>query len=121
DEMRAHGSARLKGLGVRLLLGGAALVIPAVAMINQQGPWPLLVPLALVIGGLVAIIAGATMTVLSDQGAMAAAQWRGYRQHLKDIARARGDGQPSALPPRSLVYAVALGLAMQWSRYLKRH
>lgn len=121
DEMRASGSARLKGLGVRLLLGGAVLVIPAVAMINQQGPWPLLVPLALVIGGLVAIIAGATMTVLSDQGAMAAAQWRGYRQHLKDIARARGDGQPSALPPRSLVYAVALGLAMQWSRYLKRH
>src|SRR6185437_11425900 len=106
DEMRAHGSARLKGLGVTLLLVGAVLVIPAVAMIDQQGPWPLLVPLALVIGGFVAIIAGATMTVLSDQGAMAAAQWLGYRQHLKGIAKGRGAAQPSVLPPRSLVYAV---------------
>lgn len=121
DEMRANGSARLKGLGITLLLGGAVLVIPAVAMINQQGPWPLLVPLALVIGGLIAIIAGATMTVLSDQGAAAAAQWIGYRQHLKDVAKGRGDAEPSVSPPRSLVYAVALGLAAQWSRYLKRH
>jgi Predicted membrane protein (DUF2207) C-terminal domain/Predicted membrane protein (DUF2207) N-terminal domain len=121
DEMRANGSSRLKGLGVTLLLTGFVLVIPAVAMINQQGPWPLLVPLALVIGGLVTIIAGATMTVLSDQGVMAAAQWLGYRQHLRDMARGRDDAQPSTLPARTLVYAVALGLAPQWSRYLKRH
>src|SRR6185312_5409340 len=64
---------------------------------------------------------GATMTVLSDQGTLAAAQWLGYRQHLKDTAKGRGDATPSVLPPRSLVYAVALGLAPQWSRYLKRH
>jgi hypothetical protein len=90
-------------------------------MINQQGPWPLLVPLALVIGGLIAIVAGATMTVLSDQGTLAAAQWLGYRQHLKDVAKGGRDAPSAVLPPRSLVYAVALGLAPQWSRYLKRH
>src|SRR6185312_13272517 len=47
--------------------------------------------------------------------------WLGYRQHLKDVAKGGRDAPSPVLPPRSLVFAVALGLASQWSQYLKRH
>jgi hypothetical protein len=120
DETRAAAARRLKVVGLSLLLGGATLVIPAAVLLNQYGQWPLLVPLALVVGGLVGIIAGATTVVLSEQGIASAARWRGYRQLLKNIATDRAPGQ-SLSADRSLAYAVALGLAPQWSRYLKRH
>jgi uncharacterized membrane protein HdeD (DUF308 family) len=121
DETRAAAARRLKVVGLSLLLGGATLVIPAAVLLNQYGQWPLLVPLALVVGGLVGIIAGATTVVLSEQGIASAARWRGYRQLLKNIATDRAPRQSTLSADRSLVYAVALGLAPQWSRYLKRH
>jgi hypothetical protein len=121
DEMRMSGARQLKTLAVTLLVGGLLLVIPALAFIEQQGPWPLLVPLALVIGGVGGLVAWATLVELSDQGVASAARWQGYKSHLKEIAAGRGTDQPTDVPPRTLIYAVALGLAPQWARYLKRH
>jgi hypothetical protein len=121
DETRASGARQLKTLALTLFLGGVILVIPASVLIEQQGPWPLLVPLALAMGAVVALIAWAGVVVLSDQAVMDAARWQGYKRHLKQIASSRGADQPTVVPPRTLVYAVALGLAPQWSRYLRRH
>ena len=114
DEMRMSGARQLKTLALTLLVGGLVLVIPALVFIEQQGPWPLLVPLALVIAAVVAFIAWATLVVLSDQAVASAARWQGYKRHLKQMASGRGTDQPTVVPPRTLVYAVALwaGAAM---------
>jgi hypothetical protein len=120
SDERLPSTSRLKGTGMGLLLGVAVLAIPAAFLINRYAQWPLLVPLAMVVGGLAGIIAGATTVVLSDYGMISAARWRGYRQALKNVAADRQPIQPTFEPSRALVYAVALGLAPQWSRYLKR-
>ena len=76
-------------------------------------------PLGLVVAGIVGCIAAATITPLSDQGLVEAARWRGFKRHLKTIASRRYDGGAD-VPPRWIVYAIAAGLAYQWSRLLKR-
>ena len=100
DETRASGARQLKTLALTLFLGGVILVIPAIALIERQGPWPLVVPLALAIGAVVALIAWAGVVVLSDQAVMDAARWQGYKRHLKQIAqrprRRSADGRASA-------------------------
>ena len=100
DEMRTSGARQLKTLALTLFLGGVILVIPAIALIEQQGPWPLVVPLALAIGAVVAFVAGPALCVLSDQAVMDAARWQGYRRYLKQIAseprRQSADGRASA-------------------------
>jgi hypothetical protein len=45
--------------------------------------------------------------------------WRAYQRHLKDVARDRA--QPRETPSRLLPFAVALGLAAAWSKFLKQH
>jgi hypothetical protein len=52
---------------------------------------------------------------------MAAAQWRGFKRHLKSLAAARDDRGGAVVPTRWIVYGIAIGLAHQWSRYLKKH
>ena len=120
DEPRTVAASRLKMVGLTLLIGGAMLVIPAVMLVNVYGQWPLMIPLAIGLGGFAAIIAGATMVVLSETGLIRAARWRGYRRSLKNIAADREPEHVAFEPSRALIYAVALGLAAQWSRYLKR-
>ena len=70
DETRASGARQLKTLALTLFLGGVILLIPAIALIERQGPWPLVVPFALAIGAVVALIAWAGVVVLSDQAVM---------------------------------------------------
>jgi Predicted membrane protein (DUF2207) len=121
DETRYLVAQRLKKMGFMLLLGGIASAMPIAAMVERFGPWPLLIPLAIALGGLAGIIAGATTAVLSSDGAMRAARWRGFRRYLKSVAADDRADVASSSPSRFVVYAVALGLARPWSRLLKRH
>ena len=61
-----------------------------------------------------------SLTPLSNEGSRRAEAWRAYQKQLKAIAR-----DESRVPPlprsRLLPFAVALGLAGAWSRYLKHH
>ena len=103
-----------------LIAAGVGAVGVAPLIPNYQG-WPFLLPLAVALAGIIGVVMAAATTPLSDTGLMQSAGWRGFRRYLKDVADARdGDGR---MPVQSLwiVYAIALGLAHQWSRYLKKH
>jgi len=121
DPSRKAVRDRLLVMGIGLLLGGAVLAIPIALLVDRYGPWPLLVALGVAVAGLSGIILSATTTALSNEGLIRAARWRGFKRHLK---KAMSDRRSPGDPPfasRDLSYAIALGLAMQSSRYLKRH
>jgi hypothetical protein len=102
-----------------LLLVAGGLGIPASAvLVDRFGPWPLLVPAAVVFVGIVSGIFVAATTPLSDEGLRRAARWRAVRAYVKAVSRgdqvAAADTRPSLLP-----FVVAAGLASAWGKYLK--
>ena len=100
---------------VLIAVAGAIAVIP---FIGRFGPWPLLIPAALLAVGLASLIVGATITVLSDEGVRRARRWRDYRKYLRLVAGGKKPALGGSLV-RSLPYAVALGLASAWAKFLE--
>jgi hypothetical protein len=121
DPARKRVRDRLTFVSVGLLLVAGAGCIAAAPFIPRFEGWPFLVPLGLAISAFVGMIMTATMTPLSDQGLIESARWRGFRRHLKSLATTHGDRGEAGVPPRWIVYAIAIGVGHQWSRYLKKH
>jgi hypothetical protein len=111
---------RFMVVSVGMLFAALACAIAAAALIPRYEGWPFLLPLALAACAITGLVMAATMTPLSDAGLLEGARWRGFKRHLKELASHRGEGT-AAVQSRWIVYAIALGLSAQWSRYLKKH
>ena len=118
DEGRWGLRRRYRVAAVAVVLIAAAGAIAVIPFIGRFGPWPLLIPAALLAVGLASLIVGATITVLSDEGVRRARRWRDYRKYLRLIAGGKKPALGGSLV-RSLPYAVALGLASAWAKFLK--
>lgn len=118
DRMRARG--RFLGFSIAFLSLAAVLIIPAIFLTRQYEGWPFLVPAAVAAVAIVGFIIYGALTPLSNEGIRRAARWRAYQKHLKDVARERVQ-LTSESPARVLSFAVALGLAGVWSKYVKNH
>lgn len=120
DIARCDARDRTKAAGIAFLFVGMFGYLASAVFVADYGGWVFLVPLGALIAGIVGVIVGASMTPLSDEALVEAAGWRGYRATLKARASGRGEDTPP-VSSRSIVYGVALGLAYQWSRFLRRH
>ncbi|CAN5469910.1 hypothetical protein BH23ACI1_BH23ACI1_02580 [soil metagenome] len=121
DDARKRVRNRFARLGTVLILIAALLPLPLVLLLEDAfGLWPLLVPLGLGLGGIVALIAHAAHTPLSNEGLRRARYWRGFREYLRDVT-GNDAAPPADSHERLLAYAVALGLATRWAKYLKDH
>ena len=116
--MRAR--ARFLGFSIAFLILAAMLIVPAIFLTRQYEGWPFLVPAAVAAVAIVGFIIHGALTPLSNEGIRRAARWRAYQKHLKDVARERVQ-LASESPARVLSFAVALGLAGAWSKYVKNH
>lgn len=105
--------------GCLILAGAAAIALSFV--VDRFGPSLMLIPAALGLVGVAALISFAAHTPLSNDGVRRAHEWRGFRQYLRDVARDRQPSPADAEVRRLLPYAIALGLAHSWSSYLKKH
>jgi hypothetical protein len=107
----------IAGIGV-----GAAGFLPAALLVSRMGPAPLLIPAAIVLGSLVGLAIGRSITPLSDRGLQEAARWRAFDRTLRAAARSR-DGRGPA--PSQLLewvgYATALGAGAAVAKHLKAH
>jgi hypothetical protein len=121
DPSRKAVRDRLTTVSVVMLMAAGLGSVGASALIPRYQGWPFLLPLGLALAGIVGVVLAAATTPLSDTGLMLGARWRGFRRHLKGLADAREGGGRMPVPSRWIVYAMALGLAHQWSRYLKKH
>ena len=104
-----------------LWLAGLGLVglVPAVLLTSRFGGWPLLIPCTIFVLALCSVFFAASITPLSNEGVRRGHRWRAYRKHLQAVAagkqRASGTSVSTVLP-----YAVALGLASAWAKFLKQ-
>ena len=118
DEGRNAVRRRYQFTGAALMIAGAISVMLMAFLVQEHGGWPMVVPAALTITGLAALIFGAATTPLSNDGVRRARHWRAYQNSLKSVARGRAEMPDGA---DVLPLAVALGLAAVWSEYLKQH
>jgi uncharacterized membrane protein len=81
----------------------------------------MLLPLALVIVGISALVCRETHTPLSNDGVRRAESWRAFRTYLRNVARDREAAPPDDALRECLPYAVAAGLAPAWATHMKRH
>ena len=120
DPSRKAVRDRLTAIAIVMLVAAGVGCIAAAPFIPRFEGWPFLLPLALAAAGVAAAVMAATTTSLSDAGLIQTARWRGFKRHLKELAR-RDDPGGAPIRPRWIVYGIALGLASEWSRYLKKH
>jgi hypothetical protein len=90
-------------------------------LVESFGPWPMLISAALAILALASFIMAAAHTPLSNDGLRRVREWRGFRRHLRDLARDRAPSPGDNTLRQMLPFAIALGMAQSWSSYLKRH
>jgi hypothetical protein len=121
DGGRQASRRRNQILAIALFILTALAVIVCAVMAEEQGGGPFLIPLAL---GLVAIgvtIMSAAQTPLSNEGVRRAERWRAFQKHIKDPQEIEPRwGASGSAEARILPFAVALGLAAAWSKYLKK-
>jgi hypothetical protein len=119
DSDRTRVRRRFATLAGFLIIGGALVAVPLGALFERiHGLWPLFIPLGMAIGGFAALVAHASHTPLSNEGLRRARYWRGYREYLREVTGHEATPPADALD-RLLPYAVALGLAGRWSKFLK--
>jgi hypothetical protein len=121
DPVRKALRNRMGLTSIAVLIASGVLCIPAATLVPRFQGWPFLLPLAVFVAGLIGIIVAASTSPLSDRGALEASRWLGFKRHLKMLANARDGGGGFTIESRWIVYAMAVGLASQWSRYLKAH
>jgi len=120
DDDRERVRRLFRTWAVGLFVLAIATIIPAVFLTRTFEGWPFVVPGAIAIVGLGALIGYGVLTPLSNEGVRRAAEWRAYARHLKDVARDR-TALTNSTPVALLPFAVALGLAGSWSKFVKHH
>ena len=102
-----------------LILSAIALAVAGMFLVSRYGAWSMLIPAALAVTAMSAMIFAAATTPLSNEGLRRAAGWRGFREYLKALTQ---DRQPAPSGVEAfLPFAVATGLAAGWAKYVKRH
>ena len=117
---RAH-RHRYVTLGVIALIVAAAAFLASLPFVDRFGGWPMLVALAVVMVSLASFIFSAAETPLSNEGVRRGDAWRGYQRHLKNPQEIEPRwGASASAEARILPYAVALGLAAAWAKFMKK-
>ena len=120
DDERMRLRTRYLGFSIALLMLAGLLVVPAAFLVSRYEGWPFLIAGAVGLVSVIGFIFYGSLTPLSNEGVRRAERWRTYQKHLKDVARERVH-LTSDSPSRLLPFAVALGLASAWSKYMKNH
>jgi Predicted membrane protein (DUF2207) C-terminal domain/Predicted membrane protein (DUF2207) N-terminal domain len=121
DPARQAAQDRVTRVAITCLILALLACAGAAAFVPIYGGWTFFVPAGLGIAGIAGLLIAASMTPLTDPALVEAARWRGYRRHLKAAATDPDLLMPEGVPSRWIIYGVALGLAQQWSRYLRKH
>lgn len=120
DDGRATVRRRYARVATGALILGAVALIPCGIVVRDYGPWVLVVPGAIMIFGILALIMYAALTPLSNEGIRRARGWRGFKKFVHQVTRDRATIANDAAT-RLLPFAVAMGMAVGWASYLKKH
>jgi uncharacterized protein (TIGR04222 family) len=120
DDERMRVRTRYLRISIALLILACLLGVAVAFLVSGYGGWPFLIAGAVGLVSVLGFIFYGSITPLSNEGMRRSERWRAYQKHLKDVARERVQ-LTSDSPSRLLPFAVALGLASAWSKYMKNH
>ena len=121
DAGRQASRGRYRTMAVVLFIVGLLAVIPCAVLAPEHGPGPFLIPLAICAVALASIIVMSSQTPLSNEGVRRAERWRAFKRHISDPQAIEPRwGAAGTAEARILPFAIALGLASAWSKYLKK-
>jgi hypothetical protein len=106
--------------GVLILAVALGLLVLAVVLMSQIGPWALLLALAAFLVSIVWMIASSTISPLSEHGLALAAEWEPFYRYIKDAARGKTPVQDPASFEALLPYATAYGQGEPWAQQFDR-
>jgi len=121
DEGRRDVRRKFLKIGIIALVAGGVGPVALSFMVDDYGPWPMLIPLACIVVGVTGLICHAAHTSLSNSAVRRAEYWRSFRRYLNDVAKDRQASPPDSTMRQWLPFAVATGLGPAWSTYLKKH
>jgi len=118
DPERQRTYARFGKVSLAILLVSLLAFGGMAVLVNEYRGWPMLIPAALLVVALVGFIFQAATTPLSNEGVRRRGRWRAYQHHLKDVAREKQHLTTDS-PAHVLPFAVSLGLAGAWAKFIK--
>jgi uncharacterized membrane protein YgcG len=80
----------------------------------------MVIPIAIVIAGVVTLIAAAAMPVKTREGALEAAKWRAFQEYLRNLDKYTGVSEASSRFEAYLPYTIAFGLDRLWMQRFRR-
>jgi hypothetical protein len=121
DADRAAVRHRFGLISLVLFLVACFVALPlGLLLLNAYGGWPMMIAAAVALVAFISLICYSAHTPLSNEGVRRARYWRGFRDYLKDVVHDRTPIPPGGTD-RLLPYAVTLGLAHSWSKFLTKH
>ncbi len=106
--------------GVLILAVALGLLVLAVVLMSQIGPWALLLAAAAFLVSIVWMIASSTISPLSEYGLALAAEWEPFYRYIKDAASGKTPVQDPASFEALLPYATAYGQGEAWAQQFDR-
>ena len=111
------------GLFSALSVAGVLLLVLAVAVLASTtgaGVAMLYIPLAMLVGGVLLLVAGRSRMKLSEKGEYDLAIWHGLKKYMLEFSRMKEYGVPElALWEEYLVYASMMGISKEVCKQLK--
>lgn len=112
--------ARSRLLFTGLLLLFVALGSMITLAVGQIGAPFLIISGSLAALGIVVLIAGATITTLTDEAAQLAAEWQQFANYLRRVSRGKETIAGAHTFVKYLAFAAAFGLLPQWVRRFEK-
>jgi hypothetical protein len=107
-------SRQLLAWGIALMVLLVPLAAVTFVLESSFGFWPFVLVGALFVVGLLALIAAATISPLSERGTQLATAFDPFRRFLQDVTKGHTDVPDPAYYGAYLPYAAAFGLAEPW-------
>jgi hypothetical protein len=128
-EMKAAGLLDAERLqrGRQLVISGVIMLIVAALGFTLTflfsrffGFWPLLPVGVLLVVSLVTMLAGYSLSPLTEEATLPAAQWESFYRYLKDVTKRKAAVSSPDMFERYLPHAAAVGLLATWVNYFKK-
>lgn len=117
---RQHTRRWLVGIAVMIVVVGSLGFIPAGLLVDRFDAWPLMLPGAVIVVGLVALVFGSAFSTLSDEGRRQATAWRAFFRGLREMARGRQAISDTETFDRYLPYATSAGVSDAWAKAFRK-
>lgn len=116
DPARQKYGERFYGWMIALLVLAGVTAVAGAFLVRSLGGWVFLMPVVLFVLSMVALALGSSYSPLSEKGEDAAARWRGFAEHIKQVAKGRESSWETHTFDRYFPYAAAFGQAEGWAK-----